>query len=95
MAKKATTKTQVKAGRPTGAKTQNVVVDATKSRCPKCSSTNRTPYSHTRAVASGGRDGDGVEHTHVVFRNTRCAKCGQARVDRTVENRTSSDVSSS
>jgi hypothetical protein len=74
-------------GRPMGSVTATPQVEVKASRCTKCNSTKRKPYSHTRAVHSPGTS-DGLPHTHVVFRYTKCAKCGQARVDRTLENRT-------
>ena len=65
---------------------QAAIVDSVKSRCPKCQSTDRTPYSGTVTVYAPGIDCD-QPYTHVVKRWTRCAKCGQARVDQSQENR--------
>jgi hypothetical protein len=77
---------ETKSGRRRGAKTGTPQVESGKSRCPKCNSTTRKPYANTRAVESPGMI-NGKPYTHVVFRYTNCKKCGQARVDRTCENR--------
>jgi hypothetical protein len=65
-------------------RTDVVTVEA--SRCRKCGSTERTGYGHTREHAYAGLY-DGKPYTHVVWRRTSCAKCGQVRDDRTLENR--------
>lgn len=79
--------TPAQAGRPAGSKPPAEIVDSIKSRCPKCQSTDRTPYSGTVTVAASGVDQTGQPYTHVVKRWTKCAKCGQARVDQSLENR--------
>ena len=82
------TKTTKKPDRPKGAKTQSrPVSDGQPTRCPACGSTERTPYSQTKKQPHGGVDAAGKPYTHVVRRWTACAACGQARVDRTYENR--------
>lgn len=68
-----------------GSRTAKPTADAPASRCPKCGSTDRTPYSHTRRVDCNCTDDAGRPYNQVVFRNTTCAACGQARVDRTRE----------
>ena len=90
MAKKksATTKTAgTGGGAASGTRKPKVTAAADVSRCPKCGSTEREPYHHPRELAQGGEDRDGNAYTHVVWRNTACRSCGQARVDRTYENR--------
>lgn len=72
-------------GRPAGSVTQKIVAEASPSRCPKCQSTERDKYSQTRSIAVNGRLP--VAHTHVVLRWTKCKSCGQARTDRSFENR--------
>jgi len=71
---------------PPAPRKQAEIVDSIKSRCPKCQSTDRTPYSGTVTVHAPGMDGT-QPYTHVVKRWTKCAKCGQARVDQSLENR--------
>lgn len=61
-------------------------VDGRLTCCPKCKSTNRSKYSNRRAIAHGVVI-DGITFTHVVWRNTKCLDCGQARVDKHHENR--------
>lgn len=77
-----------KAGRPAGRR-NHVVAHATAqvTRCPKCGSTERLPYWLKREKAIAGVDAAGQPFTHVVWRRTRCADCGQVRDDRHVENR--------
>jgi hypothetical protein len=75
-------------GRPKGAKTQPRPVAQTQpSRCPVCDSTERKPYTQTRTQEYPGIDADGQAYTHILRRWTACAECGQARIDRTYENR--------
>lgn len=77
-------------GRPRGSKTTAPdVVTVTASRCRKCDSTEREAYSKTREFERSGVDGEGRPYSHVVWRRTRCRKCGQRRVDRSYENRPS------
>lgn len=73
-----------KRGRPAGSKTQNSSGKSTPSRCPKCSSTERTPYSQTREIEVRGEDPEFGSYTHVIRRWTRCKGCGQARTDRSL-----------
>lgn len=74
-------------GRPVGSKTQKVIVQANPSCCPKCGSTDREPYANTQEYAHPGVE-NGQPYTHVLRRYTRCKACGQARIDRSYENRT-------
>ena len=79
-------KTKVKRGRPTGAKTADKpVVEIQASRCPSCESTERTPYADRRELSYSGTAPDGQHYDRVVWRSCRCARCGQARVDKTFE----------
>lgn len=55
------------------------------SRCPICGSTEREDYHGTRTLEVGGVLPDGTVYRRVVWRNTRCRSCGQARVDKTYE----------
>lgn len=76
------------AGRPAGSQTEKPpVVTVPTSRCVKCQATERERYFRTEEKEIAGRDPDGNEYTHVVWRWTRCTACGQVRVDRTYENR--------
>lgn len=76
-------------GRPAGSRTQNNSGQSQPSRCPKCQSTERTPYSQTREIKINGEDPVFGAYTHVVRRWTRCKGCGQARTDRSFEYRKS------
>ena len=69
-----------KLGKPR--KTKTPVVDAVKTRCPKCESTDRTEYSGTKTRDIAGRLPDGTEYQKIHWRRCRCGNCGQARVDR-------------
>jgi RNase P subunit RPR2 len=72
-----------KAGRPKGSKTKKVaVVDAVRTRCIKCGSTQRTKYSQRRELNTSGVLPDGTEFDKVIWRRTTCKKCGQVRDDR-------------
>lgn len=75
-------------GRPKGAKTKpRGETEGKLTRC-KCQSTNRTPYTKRRELEYAGIDQQtGQPFTHVVWRHTTCSDCGQARIDRHVENR--------
>jgi len=80
---------QNRVGRPKGTSNQSHPAAAARlSRCPKCQSTERGPYTRTTKQAHAGVDPDGHPYTHVVRRWTRCLACGQSRIDRTYENRT-------
>lgn len=75
-------------GRPAGSKTQQRPhATAEPSRCPKCDSTKRKAYKGSPRVLEQGGMLDGKPYTHVVWRRTACADCGQARVDKSFENR--------
>ncbi len=77
-----------KPGRPAGAKTQHVPVEeAELTRCPKCGSTDRGPYFNVRSMAMDGLDESGQPYTHITWRRCLCSTCGQARDDKTHENR--------
>jgi hypothetical protein len=52
-----------------------------------CGSTDREPYSRTFALPQAGIGPDGREYTHVVWRDTKCLKCGQHRKDKSYETR--------
>lgn len=72
-------------GRPRGSKTQTVKqVHAPKSRCIRCGSTDRTPYTNRRHLDYAGTI-DGHPFNRVVWRRTTCVRCGQARDDKTHE----------
>lgn len=78
-----TPRTSTSPGRPKGSKTERrPAADVVPSRCPKCGSTRRTPYSGSPRVVAHGGVLEGVPYTHVIFRPTKCLDCGQARVDR-------------
>ncbi len=73
-------------GRPPGSPNRNPeTVDAERTRCPKCQSTDRQPYYRTTIAAYHGTDPAGQPCTHIVRRWTACAACGQHRIDRTYE----------
>jgi NAD-dependent SIR2 family protein deacetylase len=60
--------------------------DLEPSRCAKCGSTERGPYTK-RTEFPRAETPDGRPCTHVVIRWTHCAACGQHRIDRCFENR--------
>lgn len=75
-------------GRPKGAK--NIVapvVPVLESRCPACGSTRREQYFNRRDQAVRGTLTTGETFTHIVWRRTACADCGQVRDDKWYENR--------
>ena len=75
-------------GRPQGSANKKPdYVTVAPSRCKKCGSTNRTPYTTRQEHEIAGLDAAGNEYTHIVWRRTSCANCGQFRIDRTTENR--------
>ena len=76
------------AGRPEGAKTGNYeTAEVVATQCNACSSSNREPYFGKIERGIAGVLSDGREYSHVVWRRTRCRDCGQARIDRSYENR--------
>lgn len=63
-------------------------VDATKSRCKRCGSTERSRYFRTTEMESpNGKGLFGERVTHIVWRACKCLACGQHRVDKSYENR--------
>ena len=82
MAKKTTRR---RPGRPQGARNQqHDRVHVEVSRCRKCNSTERSPYTHkTTKAVSGERDGK--PFNRIVWRRTKCLACGQARIDQMFE----------
>jgi len=76
----------VKPGRPTNGKPIEHTAVSKITRCNICGSTQRDAYNNTREIEQGGVNDDGV-YTHVVWRNTKCSKCGQSRIDKAYENR--------
>ena len=90
MTRRKTTAAAKKAGRPKGSTNRPAAeIDAPKSRCPSCGSTDRLPYHRTVETPYPGADALGNPCTHVVRRWTRCAACGQHRIDKSYELRTS------
>jgi len=67
------------------AKTETLEVPV--SRCPMCQSTERTAYHTTRELEYTGINANHQPYTHVVWRRTSCASCGQVRIDKSFENR--------
>jgi hypothetical protein len=57
-----------------------LVTTPPKVKCIRCGSTSRMPYHRIRKMEHN-HDG----YTHVVWRYTSCRKCGQSRVERTME----------
>lgn len=75
-----------KKGRPAGRKTaRRDRVDVLPSRCRKCGSTERFPYTNPRTIEHAGTAPDGQPYDRIILRNTRCTGCGQARIDRFYE----------
>ncbi|MEM1213846.1 MAG: hypothetical protein AAGI68_16275 [Planctomycetota bacterium] len=79
-----------KPGRPPGSKTADPPrVTAVLSRCPRCGSTNREPYTSKHEMHHCGVDpATGQPYTHKVWKRCKCSDCGQLRTDITYENRT-------
>lgn len=78
-----------KPGRPPGSENKDYdVVTVEPTRCLGCQSTEREAYFRTTVQPFAGVDPSGRPYTHVVRRYTRCAGCGQLRIDRSLENRT-------
>lgn len=76
---------------PTAAATsaERHVSEAILTACRTCGSTERTKYENRREMAFGV-ERDGRQFTHVVWRDTNCAACGQRRTDQSFENRVGS-----
>jgi len=68
------------------------IVEGTLTACRACGSTNRTKYTNHREIEHSLLVED-RPYTHVVWRDTSCADCGQRRTDRHLENRKPSVVS--
>ena len=83
-------KKQTGPGRPVGAKTADRdVVDVEVSRCKRCGSTDRAPYSSKIELVGCGVH-NGQPYTSVIVRHTQCQNpdCYQHRVDRFYQNST-------
>lgn len=81
-----------KPGRPAGSKTEGTpVVIGQLTRCPLerggCNSTEREDYFNVRTHSFGGVDNQGNAFDTVVWRRTRCRKCGRVRDDKFYEMR--------
>lgn len=76
-------------GRPEGSKTTKEIGTVELSRCKACQSTEKTPYSNKTELEYAGTTAAGEPYTHIVWRSTSCKSCGQARRDKTYENRLS------
>lgn len=74
-------------GRPEGSKTIKETSTVELSRCKICNSTDRTPYTNPTELEFPGFDPAGLPFTHIVWRATSCKNCGQARRDKSYENR--------
>jgi hypothetical protein len=71
-------------GRPKGAKTLDVeVVEVEQTTCPKCGSTQRSPFIGTPRHVETSGDHDGLTYSSVTFRRCKCLKCGQVRSEKT------------
>ncbi len=74
-----------KGGRPKGSKTTRVVVEIYAAYCPKCGSSDRTAYTHSRSKQISGALLDGRPYSNVIWQRCKCLKCGQTRVEKTFE----------
>lgn len=75
-----------KAGRPQGSKNQpRDAVVTTATRCMRCGSTERAPYTRTMVQHFNGIAPDGKPFSAIRRRWTTCLTCGQVRVDRVYE----------
>ncbi len=72
------------AGRPKGKNDKPAVQTVEPSRCPSCNSTERGHYFGRTVQEHKGID-DGKPYDRIVRRRTKCAQCGQIRIDRTYE----------
>ena len=73
-----------KRGRPKGSRNNKRLAgaDIRRTRCPKCGSTRRSPYTQKRELDATGMDSDGRIYQSVKWRRTQCKKCDQWRDDR-------------
>ena len=76
-----------KPGRPAGAENRAYdTADSDVTRCAKCQSTERSPYSQRRATDFHNTHlQDGKPYNRIVYRSCHCLQCGQHRRDRTFE----------
>lgn len=77
-----------KRGRPAGAKSREYdSATVVPSRCQRCGSTKRTPYTKRHILTCGGQRSPttGLAYNLVVLRWTSCEECDQHRVDRSEE----------
>ena len=78
-------KTQKK-GRPVGSRTMKKPESVgVLTRCEKCQSTEREPYTNQRFRDYEGVDQNGNPYNRVAWKLTKCKNCGQARTDRFYE----------
>lgn len=70
-------------GRPKGSKAGNIVwIDVVEPRCPKCDCTDRDWYGAVIVQDFEGVDAAGKDYNQILRRRTRCASCGQIRMER-------------
>lgn len=75
-----------KRGRPPGSKNkQRDEVTVHISSCKTCGSTEREKYTNPQVMEQEGFLPNGQQYNQITWRNTRCLRCGQARVDRFFE----------
>ncbi len=82
MARKKAKRTTKRRGRPKGSGGPPAPVEVVEpSRCPKCGSTERSPYFGTVTRDTAGVY-QGKPFDRIVRHRTRCGNCGQTRVDK-------------
>jgi hypothetical protein len=74
--------------RTKGAKNVAEFALKTPSRCPRCGSTNRGPYTNRKEEECVTTVGNGLPVTHRISQLTDCTDCGQKRYDISFDNRT-------
>lgn len=72
-----------KAGRPKGSKSESQEVEVLPGECPRCGSTARSVYTGTNKHMFVSGVFQGRYYTSITWRRCKCAKCGQARVEKT------------
>lgn len=77
---------QKRRGRPKGStNASRDVVAVLPSHCRQCGSTDREAYIGKPIVREITGTVEGRPYNKITWRRTRCANCGQARVDQTFE----------
>jgi hypothetical protein len=73
------------AGRSKGSRNGTPTVNVELSRCQTCGSTERSDFYAKTVQPYAGETADGTKYNVIVRRRCNCLKCGQQRIERSLE----------